>query len=109
MKLYFFVSIAIVENKYYFCFRINHQSMQKITIDIDNPKIENFLKDLSKSKNKTVNNLIYDIVIKYFEMADNQNSDFDNIIRKLVKQSETDYKENRISSHEDFEKETSLW
>ena len=81
--------------------------MQKITIDIDNPQIENYLNNASKSKNKTVNSLVYDIVIQYFEKSKNKKSD--KYIQELVKQSETDYKKGKVTSHEDFEKETSLW
>lgn len=44
--------------------------MQQITIDINNPKIENFLYSISKSRNKTVENIVYDIILQYFEFID---------------------------------------
>lgn len=43
-----------------------HKIMQTITLNIDNPQIESFLFNISKTENKTIESLVYDALLQYF-------------------------------------------
>ena len=85
--------------------------MPKITIDIANPQIENYLYNISKSKKQPIENLIYSIIVQYFKEKKNQDTNYfsHDYFRKLIKQSENDYKTGKVTTQENFENEILLW
>ena len=85
--------------------------MQRITIDIPNPQIEKHLYDFSKLKKQPIENLVYNIIVQYFEKKNSQdtNSFSYDYFHKLIKQSENDYKTGKVITQENLEKEILSW
>ena len=85
--------------------------MQTITFNINNPQIEKYLFNISKFKNKSIEATAKDIFLQYFTKNTKPSKEALplDIFYELIKQSETEYIENKTMTNRNFEKETLQW
>lgn len=82
--------------------------MRQVILNISDSQIEESLLRISRQKNQTINKTIESIILDYFSAKEKSQSEMSlDVYLKLIKKSEEDDKEDKVTSHEDLERELS--
>lgn len=83
--------------------------MEDIKLHISNPEIQKFLLQHSEAQNKSVNALVEEIIELFYHSRHEDNIIPHKLLFKLIRQSEQDYREGKVTKHSEFVEKTKKW